>query len=992
LIANYSYDFLRRPTLAAIVGGSSTSTSYDDVNFKTTSTTTIDSSKSVQQISAADTLGRTLTTTLEDGTGSVKSVVKNEYDLAGRAYGVSNPYTTGNPVYSTTSFDVLGRVTSVTAPAPDSSITGYTYSTNTITVKDPTGKQRQSVFDAAGRLSAVYEPDATTGLLTVPTLYKYTVLDQLATVASAPSNPDQTRTYNYDGLGRLTATVTPEGGTTCFGTKTGSTCNTDGYSPFDQLLTRTDARGVVTSYGYDGLNRLNSVSYNVGSTGVPATSTISLTYGLDSSCTSAHGSGCIGQIITMTDGPGSENYTYNSLEQLTQLQKVIGSTTYTTQYAYNLAGELTTITYPSGRSIAQNLDTIGRLSSIVGTLNSVQTTYASGYGYSPASQLTGFQYGNGIYASLGFTSDRLQLNCVDYSTTNRNGTCTHDSSTKFGLDYSYGAAGSNNGQIQGITDRVDNGRSATYAYDGLARLYTAATTGSASYPAWGLKETYDRYGNRWSQTAISGCTGQTCPQPSVSFNLASNHINTSGYGYDTNGNLTNDGQNTLVYDAENHATSSSGSLGSGTYTYDGNGLRVKKVSGSTTTVYIFSGSKVIAEYDNGAAVGSPSREYISGGSALLAKIDSTGTKYYHQDHLSNRLVTDSSGNKLAEIGHFPFGESWYNATSDKLQFTTYERDAESGNDYAQARYYVSRLGRFSSLDPLPGSTGNPQTLNHYVYALNDPVNGVDPSGLLLVYLSWLLGDGSLQSGFFDSVDLQNAGFDIQFDSNGNIANITAPDFNVAVLNGNGDQVGVIGPDTDLTAGTVQLQQSVTVYASVDSPATISSPVSGQFVELPAVDAGPMAPSAKRMLRAIAAASPTVCGGGFFIYAGYQGAKEFGRVEGEGFVGYLGEWDSNSGWSNNGLVEGGFVNPATGRGVAVGGSGNTTSGPEWLLFVPASPGGGGVMGPSSIGAYVGTPKNGPGVGVGGYVNIMPSATCSAVRAQNSNRGTGGGGGF
>jgi RHS repeat-associated protein len=151
---------------------------------------------------------------------------------------------------------------------------------------------------------------------------------------------------------------------------------------------------------------------------------------------------------------------------------------------------------------------------------------------------------------------------------------------------------------------------------------------------------------------------------------------------------------------------------------------------STTTVYIFSGSQVIAEYDNGAAVGSPSREYIYSGAALLAKIDSSGTKYYHRDHLSNRYVTDSSGNKAAEMGHFPFGESWYNATSDKLVFTTYERDAESGNDYAMARYYVSRLARFSSPDPAPGGTGDPQSLNHYPYSLNDPADLTDPSGLV----------------------------------------------------------------------------------------------------------------------------------------------------------------------------------------------------------------------------------------------------------------------
>ena len=70
----------------------------------------------------------------------------------------------------------------------------------------------------------------------------------------------------------------------------------------------------------------------------------------------------------------------------------------------------------------------------------------------------------------------------------------------------------------------------------------------------------------------------------------------TGYSYDASGNLTNDGQNSLVYDAENRVVSSSGSLGSGTYTYDGNGLRVQKVSGTSTTIYIFSGTKVIAEY------------------------------------------------------------------------------------------------------------------------------------------------------------------------------------------------------------------------------------------------------------------------------------------------------------------------------------------------------------------------------------------------------------
>jgi hypothetical protein len=94
----------------------------------------------------------------------------------------------------------------------------------------------------------------------------------------------------------------------------------------------------------------------------------------------------------------------------------------------------------------------------------------------------------------------------------------------------------------------------------------------------------------------------------------------SPYTYDANGNMTNDGQNTLAYDAENRMLSAANGGTSGTYSFDGNGLRVKKVSGGATTVYLFSGSKVIAEYQNGAAPSAPSTEYIYAGSSLLASV------------------------------------------------------------------------------------------------------------------------------------------------------------------------------------------------------------------------------------------------------------------------------------------------------------------------------------------------------------------------------------
>ena len=68
-------------------------------------------------------------------------------------------------------------------------------------------------------------------------------------------------------------------------------------------------------------------------------------------------------------------------------------------------------------------------------------------------------------------------------------------------------------------------------------------------------------------------------------------------------------------------------------------------------------------------------------------------------------------------------------------FTTYQRDQESGLEYALARYYDSTVARFCSADPLGGQPGDPQSWNRYSYSRNDPVNLVDPSGM--GFLSWL---------------------------------------------------------------------------------------------------------------------------------------------------------------------------------------------------------------------------------------------------------------
>jgi RHS repeat-associated protein len=215
---------------------------------------------------------------------------------------------------------------------------------------------------------------------------------------------------------------------------------------------------------------------------------------------------------------------------------------------------------------------------------------------------------------------------------------------------------------------------------------------------------------------------------------------------------------------------------SAVYKYDGNGLRVYKDEtlpcGSDVTrrytTFVFSGSKVLREVVlTIPCVGQgnvTTREYVYAGSQLVA-IHEDGPfgstlKYTMADHLSTRVTSDLAGANRTEQGHYPFGESWYNASGAKLLFTSYERDAESGNDYAMMRFQVNRLGRFNQPDLVEGAIGDPQTLNRFAYVTNDPTNLTDPLGLEGRKGDWLgsgdrfaPGVGPLQASGWRSIGL-----------------------------------------------------------------------------------------------------------------------------------------------------------------------------------------------------------------------------------------------
>ena len=158
--------------------------------------------------------------------------------------------------------------------------------------------------------------------------------------------------------------------------------------------------------------------------------------------------------------------------------------------------------------------------------------------------------------------------------------------------------------------------------------------------------------------------------------------------------------------------------------------KFSSVSGTTLAEY--------TEFTSTVMTWTKSYTYL--GDSQLATITPNGSggenvEFNHPDRLGTKLITNQQTGGNSEQAHLPFGKA-LNAestvTNNNKRFTSYDRSAPTGLDYAVNRTYDSKQGRFTQVDPIKmGSVSlvNPQTLNLYAYCANDPINHVDPSGL-----------------------------------------------------------------------------------------------------------------------------------------------------------------------------------------------------------------------------------------------------------------------
>jgi RHS repeat-associated protein len=702
-------------------------------------------------------LGKTTTNTYDDAgnlktvTDALNHVTTYDYDAQDRLIKITAPdggltqftyddvgnrLTESDPLnhVTTSTYDADNRLASSTTPLGEKTTFFYNQNGNLNKKVEPRGNVQGATpddyattftYDAAGRLLTETDP------LGHATTYGY---DPVGNQTSVTDANNHTTTYQYDAQNRITRVTAPDNGATQYA-----------YDANGNLLTRTDAKNHATTNTYDFANELTSVTSPTGqrwtyaydadgnrtsmvdangnSTQTAGDGTTTWTYDAagrvtaiaysDSTPGASFTYDAVGNRTQMTDGSGSQTYTYDAANRLTGVTR--GTNTFS--FAYNLAGNLTSRTYPDSTATTYAYDNDGRLSTA--TSGGVTTSYA----YDAASNLTQttLPSGNGY---------------VETRTYDRAGRLTDVKNAKAGTTLSEFAVTMDAAGNPTTIVRSSGGVSSTttYGYDVNDRLtsvcFQTGTCPGSSDPF--IRWTYDLVGNRLTEARPTGTTNST-------YNNADQltQAGSTAYTYDQNGNEKTAGSRTFNYDlADRLASTTSGSTTT-TYTYDGDGNRLQASTGSQAskkTNYLWDTSgdlpQLALERDGSNAL---LRRYVYG----LDRISMTtggAAYYYHYDNLGSVAnVTNSTGASMWTEVYEPFGsirtetKNNNSAPTNFMKFTGEYQDP-TGLYYLRARQYDPTIGRFATLDPLPPAIGK-EYISSYAYADDRPTVLVDPSGM-----------------------------------------------------------------------------------------------------------------------------------------------------------------------------------------------------------------------------------------------------------------------
>jgi len=608
-------------------------------------------------------------------------------------------------------------------------------------------------------------------------------------VLAAATVTYQYRTKDYASQLR---DITQLSGTTAAGVSTESYGYDSEGRVYSKSVTVNGRPSMDTNYSYDSLDRATDVLYPAESgNGSALRKVVHHDYDVASRLTGltfdgqSHASNIVYNAASQTTSlvvgastanPVNESYNYNAQTGLLDDQTFTRGGTTLLNLSYDYAnpsgkrtGQLTKIlnNQNHNKDRGYEYDALGRLQRATGGQN---VNWVQRYEYD--------RYGNRNNV-FSYTADQYVKNFYQ-SALNRQPTTSELQSWLGTLQSAYAQ-----GQSQFLTamqnlgdtifssqEYANRNRSdRDYVYD-LYKAYLLRDPEQAGWDFWTALVPINgraavRNGFNWSteySLKVNGTSpysppgGATVPADGLTWmgiDSTSNRLNGPGFAYDAAGNQTRT-QNSggvwqrFQYDAANRLVkvkADDNVTVLATYTYGDSNERLIAEEGGLRTYYDCEGGATIAEYTESGGSTTPawSKSYVYLGIRLLATLTPNGSggeavEYHHPDRLGTRLVTNPSTGTSFEQVTLPFGSALDNESTGATnrRFTSYDRSATTGLDYANNRHYDSQQGRFTQVDPIgmnSTSLANPQTLNLYAYCANDPINHTDPSGL--GFFSWL---------------------------------------------------------------------------------------------------------------------------------------------------------------------------------------------------------------------------------------------------------------